>query len=193
VSPVTHFLAGWLVANSANLDRRERAAVTLAGVIPDVDGLGLIAEIVTRNSSHPLNWWSDYHHVLGHNIGFCLLVTAMGFAMATRRWLTAVLVGLSFHLHLLGDLVGARGPDGHQWPIPYLQPFSGAWQWTWSGQWALNGWPNFVITIAALSVTFYWAWKRGYSPLEMISSRVEQVFVTALRKRFPIVSTQQDV
>jgi len=190
---VTHFLAGWLVANSANLDRRERAAVTLAGVIPDVDGLGLIAEIVTRNSSHPLNWWSDYHHVLGHNIGFCLLVTAMGFAMATRRWLTAVLVGLSFHLHLLGDLVGARGPDGHQWPIPYLQPFSGAWQWTWSGQWALNGWPNFVITIAALSVTFYWAWKRGYSPLEMISSRVEQVFVTALRKRFPIVSTQQDV
>ena len=193
MSPVTHFLAGWLVANSANLNRRERAAVTLAGVIPDVDGLGLIAEIVTRNSSHPLNWWSDYHHVLGHNIGFCLLVTAMGFAMATRRWLTAVLVGLSFHLHLLGDLVGARGPDGHQWPIPYLQPFSGAWQWTWSGQWALNGWPNFVITIAALSVTFYWAWKRGYSPLEMISSRVEQVFVTALRKRFPIVSTQQDV
>ena len=191
MSPVTHFLAGWLVANSANLNRRERAAVTLAGVIPDVDGLGLIAEIATRNSSHPLNWWSDYHHVLGHNIGFCLLVTAIGYAIATRRWLTAGLVCLSFHLHLLGDLVGARGPDGHQWPIPYLQPFSNAWQWTWSGQWALNGWPNFVITMAALAITFYWAWKRGYSPLEMISSRADRVLVAALRKRFPFSPTQE--
>ncbi len=28
-----------------------------------------------------------------------------------------LLVLFSFHLHLLGDLVGARGPDGDQWPI----------------------------------------------------------------------------
>ena len=174
MSPVSHFLLGWVVANSANLNRRERAVVAIAGVIPDADGLGLVAEIATRNSSHALLWWSEYHHVLGHNIGFCLLVTAIGFALATRRWLTAALVFLSFHLHLLCDLVGARGPDGDQWPIPYLSPFSSAWQWTWSGQWALNGWPNLLITTVALGITLYLAWKRGFSPLEMISSRADR-------------------
>jgi len=67
---------GWAVANSApSLNKRERAFVTWASVIPDADGLGIIAEKLTRNSSHPLNWWSDYHHVLGHNLGFALLVT----------------------------------------------------------------------------------------------------------------------
>src|SRR5688572_2166977 len=140
MSPVTHFLLGWVTANAATLNRRERAMVTIAGVIPDADGLGLIAEVATRHSTRPLLWWSEYHHVLGHNIGFCLVVTALAFAFATRRWLTAGLVCLSFHLHLIGDLVGARGPDGEQWPIPYLSPFSGAWSWTWAGQWPLNGW-----------------------------------------------------
>src|SRR5882672_1188859 len=109
MSPVSHFLIGWVAANSATLNRRERAAVAIAGVIPDLDGLGLVAEVATRNSAHPLMWWSEYHHVLGHNIGFCLLVTAVGFALATKRWLTATLVCLSFHLHLLCDLIGAAG------------------------------------------------------------------------------------
>ena len=167
MSPVTHFLLGWVTANAAKLNRRERAMVTIAGVIPDVDGFGLVAEIATRDSAHPLMWWSEYHHVLGHNIGFCLLVTAAGYAFATRRWLTASLVFLSFHLHLLGDLIGARGPDGEQWPIPYLSPFSAVWQWTWSGQWALNGWPNLVITTALLAMTLWLAWRKGFSPLEL--------------------------
>ena len=108
----------------------------------------------------------------------------LGFRLATKRWTTALLVFVSFHLHLLGDVLGARGPDGHQWPIPYLLPFSRAWQWTWSGQWALNAWPNFLITGAALALSFYLAWKRGVSPLELISSKADQAFVYALRRRF---------
>jgi inner membrane protein len=192
MSPVTHFLLGWVAANSAKLNRRERAAVTIAGVIPDVDGFGLVAEVITRNSTHPLTWWSDYHHVLGHNIGFCLLVTAVSYAVATRRRLTASLVFLSFHLHLLGDLVGALGPDGEQWPIPYLSPFSAAWRWTWSGQWPLNAWPNLVITAVLLGVTLWLAWRRGYSPLEMFSQRADAVFVDALRHRFPGTEAQSN-
>ena len=47
MSPVTHFLLGWLVANSMKLDRKERTMVTIAGVIPDIDGLGAIAEIIS--------------------------------------------------------------------------------------------------------------------------------------------------
>lgn len=192
MSPVTHFLLGWVTANAAQLNRRERAVVTIAGIIPDADGFGIAAEIATRDSAHPLMWWSEYHHVLGHNIGFCLLVTAAGYALATRRGLTALLVFLSFHLHLLGDLIGARGPDGEQWPIPYLSPFSAAWQWTWSGQWALNGWPNLVITAAMLATTLWLAWQRGYSPLEMLSSRADKALVAALRQRFPVAGARPD-
>ena len=190
MSPVTHLLLGWITANAAKLNRRERAVVTIAGIIPDADGFGLVAEIATRDSAHPLMWWSEYHHVLGHNIGFCLLVTAAGYAFATRRWLTASLVFLSFHLHLFGDLVGARGPDGEQWPIPYLSPFSAARQWTWSGQWALNGWPNLVITAAMLGTTLWLAWRRGYSPLEMLSQRADKAMVAALRQRFPVAGAR---
>jgi inner membrane protein len=185
VSPITHFFVGWAVANAAELNRRERACVALASVVPDVDGLGIVPEMLTRHSAHPLTWWSDYHHVLGHNLGFCFLVTAAGFALAKQRWLTAALVFVSFHLHLLCDLAGARGPDGDQWPIPYLLPFSHGWQFTWSGQWALNAWQNFLITGAGIALAFYLAWKRGHSPLEIFSARADRVFVETLRKRFP--------
>jgi membrane-bound metal-dependent hydrolase YbcI (DUF457 family) len=185
MSPATHFLVGWMVANSAELNRRERAAVAAAGVIPDLDGLGIVAEVLTRGTSHPLPWFSQYHHTL-HNLSFALLVSALSFWLAQRRWKTAALAFLSFHLHLLGDLVGARGPDGYQWPIPYLLPFSRAWEWTWEGQWALNAWPNFVLTIALLLATFYLAWKRGFSILEMLSTRADQALVRTLRARFSL-------
>ena len=75
MSPITHFLTGWVVANSANLNRRDRILVTLAGIVPDLDGLGIVAEIATENSSNFLPWWSKYHHVLGHNLGFGLMIT----------------------------------------------------------------------------------------------------------------------
>jgi hypothetical protein len=178
---------GWAVANSApSLNRRERAMVTFASVIPDVDGLGLIAEKLTQNSRHPLNWWSDYHHVLGHNLCFGIAVTIAAAIFARQRMKVAFLVLLSFHLHLLADLAGARGPDGDQWPIPYLLPFSNKWQLVWSGQWALNAWPNMVITAALIIVAILLARRRGYSPLEIFSRKADAAFVSALRTRFPV-------
>jgi inner membrane protein len=64
-------------------------------------------------------------------------------------------------------------------------PFSRACELTWHGQWALNAWPNFAITIGLLVVTFYLAWKRGFSPLEMVSIKLDTAFVASLRARFP--------
>lgn len=184
MNPVTHLLVGWTVANTTTLTQRERALVTMAGVIPDGDGLGMVADFLTGDSPQPLELWGKFHHVLAHNLGFGLGVGVAAFALSTRRWVTASLALLSFHLHLLGDVVGARGPDGDQWPIPYLSPFSQRWQWAWDGQWALNAWPNFVITGALLLVAFYLAWRRAVSPLEMVSSRANQAFVKTLRDRF---------
>jgi inner membrane protein len=186
MSPITHFFMGWAVANSLpSLTKRDRAMVTWASVVPDVDGLGIVAERLTQHSAHPLNWWSDYHHVLGHNIGFALTVTIVAGLFARHKMTTTLLVFISFHLHLVADLAGARGPDGDQWPIPYLLPFSNKWQLMWSGQWALNAWPNFVITGALIAVTIWLARRRGFSPLELFSRRADSVFVDALRRRFP--------
>jgi inner membrane protein len=176
-------LTGWVLANSASLGRRDRALVTLASVVPDLDGLGIVVDLVTRHTQHPTDWFATYHHSL-HILVFAVVVTGISFLISTRRWATATLVFVSFHLHLFEDLVGSRGPDGYQWPIPYLTPFSKAADLTWRGQWALNAWPNFAITMGLLLLTFYLAWVRGFSPLEMISSEADAVFVRALRKRF---------
>lgn len=184
MSPITHALASWVVAGAAKLEPRDRALVMIAGVAPDADGAGILVELATQNSSHPLLWWSEYHHVLGHNLGFCLLVVAAVSLLAARRGITALLAAVAFHFHLLCDLAGSRGPDGYQWPIPYLMPFSKTWQLQWSAQWALNAWPNIAFTAALLAITIYLAWRRGFSPLGIASTTADGVFVSTLRGRF---------
>jgi len=95
----------------------------------------------------------------------------------------ALLALAAFHVHLLGDLVGARGPDGHQWPVSYLWPWSQA-GWTWSGQWALNAWPNLLLTGLAVLWVLYRGWSQGRTPLELVSRRADAALVAALRRRF---------
>jgi len=76
MSPISHLLVGWVVANiPRHAKPRERAMIALAGVAPDVDGLGIIGEVLTRNSSQPLLWWSNYHHILGHNLLYPMILT----------------------------------------------------------------------------------------------------------------------
>jgi inner membrane protein len=234
MSPVTHFFAGWLLASvSPNgrpsaLTRREKALVVAAAVAPDIDGIGIVPELLTRNTSHPLLWFSQYHHSL-HTLAFALVCTLAAYIVAgplarigplaasdpltttppttgsisdftfgpairgpqtpirrssSHPGLTAFLVFISFHLHLLCDLIGARGPDGDQWPIPYLKPFSNSVQLTWHGQWALNAWQNFVITAFFLLATFWIAWRYAASPLELVSEPANQALTQTLRQRF---------
>src|SRR5579872_3149195 len=99
MSPVTHFLSGWVLANCARLDRKERELVTFACVVPDVDGLGIVPELLTRNSAHPLLWFTLYHHSL-HNLAFAVAVAVIAFVLAKRKWTTGLFALLSFHLHL---------------------------------------------------------------------------------------------
>lgn len=184
MNPITHFLVGWVVANSSDLNQRERTAVTISGIIPDVDAAGIIVEKLTFSSDKQLLWWTDYHHVITHNIGFCILVSLIVFALSKKRWTAMGLAALSFHLHLLGDILGAKGPEGYQWPIPYLLPFSNSLQVVWAGQWAINAWPNIVITSAFLILSFYLAWKRGFSFIGIISASADKTFIETLRNRF---------
>ena len=183
MSPVTHFLSGWLLANAAPLKGRERTIVTFAAVVPDVDGLGIIPELLTRHSRHPLLWFSEYHHSL-HTLLFAVIVSVFAFFLSSRSWITTAMSFAAFHVHLLEDLVGARGPDGYTWPIPYLFPFSTRWTWIWQGQWKLNAWPNVVLTLALLVLTILLAIRRGFSPVEIFSRRADEAVVAALRNRF---------
>lgn len=184
MNPITHFLVGWVVANSADLNRKERAAVAISGVIPDIDSVGIIAEKLTLHSDRPHLWWSHYHHVLAHNLGFGLLAALIIFILSNKKITTTSLALLSFHLHLFGDILGGRGPDSYQWPVPYLLPFSNVWEIYWQGQWAINAWQNFLITGIALIITFFLAWKRGFSLIEIFSTTADRAFVETLRNRF---------
>ncbi len=182
MNPITHFLAGWAIANgTTKLTLRERTMVTLAGVVPDLDGLGVVWDLLSRSGG--FTFYQRYHHVFGHNLLFGLVVAAAGALLAVRKRLVAALMLASFHLHLLGDIVGARGQEDDFWPVPYLWPFSDR-GYFWSHQWPLNGWQNIVITMVLLLATFAWAVKRGYSPLEMVSARADQAFVRTLQSRF---------
>jgi hypothetical protein len=227
MSPVTHFFAGWLLASVSPtgrptaLTRREKALVVAASVAPDIDGLGIIPELLTRNTSHPLLWFSQYQHSL-HTLAFALVCTLAAYLIvgpfapartfatssyssdftlgpairkpeaSTQRaptqrspshpGLTALLVFISFHLHLLCDLIGARGPDGDQWPIPYLKPFSNSLQLAWHGQWALNAWQNFAVTGLLLVATFWIAVKYGSSPLELVSQRGNALVIGSIQR-----------
>lgn len=183
MSPITHFLTGWALANSTKLESRDRMIVTLACVAPDVDGLGIVPELLTRNSSHPLLWFTLYHHSM-HTLLFATVVGLIAFSVARKKWVTPMLAFLSFHVHLIEDVLGSRGPDGYQWPIPYLKPFSSRLEIMWPGQWGLNAWPNVAITIALLIITLWLAWRRGFSPIEMLSAKADAVFVGTLRQRF---------
>jgi hypothetical protein len=184
MSPVTHFLASWVVASFPWLNRRDVALVAIAGVAPDLDGLGAIPEVLTRNSAHPLDWFTRYHHVLAHNLPFAILVTLAVFALSRRRWLTATLAFAAVHLHFLMDILGSRGPDGYNWPIPYLEPFTSRIQISWSGQWKLNSWQNILITCGLLLVVLIRSAQIGRSPVEIFSPPADKKVITALRRRW---------
>uniref|UniRef100_C6E1E4 Membrane-bound metal-dependent hydrolase n=1 Tax=Geobacter sp. (strain M21) TaxID=443144 RepID=C6E1E4_GEOSM len=183
MSPVTHLLLSWSAASLAQLSRRERILVTLAGVAPDLDGLGLLVDLARRDSLHTA--WSMYHHVLGHNITFCLVLLLPAYLLARgKRLMTAVAVFAVFHLHLLADLVGSRAPD-QIWTIPYLLPFS-SHEFSWTGQWPLNSWQNFSVTFTLILFGMYQGWRNGRSPVEVVSSRGNEELVHVLRARFGI-------
>lgn len=182
MSPATHYLSGWVFANCFDLDRRDRALITWAAVIPDIDGLGIVVEIATRNTSHPLPWFTEYHHLL-HNVWFAIVCSLLAWAVAHRRAMTSAMVFVAFHLHLLGDIVGARGPEGYSWPIPYLWPVNKTVSLSWSGEWPLNSWQNMLITVTLLAISVWIIRVKHRSPVEPISVAADKAVTEALLKR----------
>jgi hypothetical protein len=191
MAPATHLLASWIIAAKTTDNPRDCRLVALAGVLPDLDGLGYVVDVfnsVVRNQR--TEYYQQFHHLWLHGLLGAVATTAVLVCFARRRGRVAILALLAYHLHLLCDLIGSRGPDPTDlWPIFYLAPLTlhSSWLrmhsvWSWKYQWPLFGWQNSVISI----VLFVWAMamaiKRGDSIIGVFNRRADAVFVGKLRE-----------
>lgn len=182
---VVHFVGSWLVASAVADNPRDRGLITLAGILPDADGLGIVADFarsMITGKENNFQYYQQYHHILLHGWPGAIVVSLLLMCFARKKLSTLIWCLVAFHLHLLCDLIGSRGPDiGDLWPICYSEPLFRHPIWFWKHQWKLDGWQNqgifFVLFIASLWV----AVKKGHSFLEVISRRMDEVFVDFLQ------------
>jgi len=186
VSPITHFFGSWLVASATANNARDRTLITLAGVLPDLDGLGIVLDTLsswvsgTENTYH---YYQYYHHYLLHGWPGALAICIGLTLFARQHWRVLLMCLVTFHLHLLCDLLGSRGPTPSDlWPICYGEPMSHHPVWFWKYQWQLDGWQNRVITLTLFAAVFWRAERIGHSCVEVFSRRADRVFVETLRK-----------
>ena len=176
MSPITHFLASWTVAESCTEAPRERLWICLAGLMPDLDGLGVGVDLANQFLGHEAtHYFFIYHHFVLHGIFGALLIVAIAPLAGVLRLKALFLVFASFHLHLWCDFVGARGPTRDDlWVIHYFGPFTRKGTIWWTHQWPLNGWQNILITVLLLT----WIIARSIRPaalLYLCSARVGTV------------------
>jgi inner membrane protein len=183
VSPVTHFLFGWVAFERLFPTRRDKAIVALAGIAPDLDGLGMVVDLANRALHRPETaYYHEFHRLLSHGLP-AAVVAVLAFALGRRRLSVALATFAAVHLHLLCDLAGSRGSDpGDLWPIHYLEPLAREPVFAWVHQWPLVGWQNLAITAALMFVTMRRAARLGHSPVGLASERADAVFVGVLRK-----------
>jgi hypothetical protein len=186
MSPLTHLVGSWLVAVATTDNPRDRKLVTWAGVLPDADGLGVIPDVVgswISGKECTFYYYQTYHHLLMHGWPAAMLVSIAFALYAQQRPRVLLLCLLTFHLHLLCDFVGSRGPTiGDLWPICYSEPLFRHPIWFCKHQWKLDGWQNQSI-FTMLFVTSLWvATKKSFSFVEVVSSRADKKFVGVLQK-----------
>lgn len=185
MSPVTHFIGSWLVATAVADRSRDRRLIALAGVLPDVDGFGMILDVVKSLASGQeitFHNYQKFHHLWLHGWPAALFLATVLTCFAERRWRVAFWCLVTFHLHLLCDLLGSRGPSvADLWPICYGEPFFRDPVWFWKGQWRLDGWQNLSVFLMVFLLSLWLAVRQGYSFVEVLSVRFDDRFVKVLR------------
>jgi len=188
VSPIAHFIGSWLVAAATVNNPRDRRLVTLAGALPDLDGLGMVADVaksLVTGHETTFDYYQKFHHLWLHGWPGALLIAVTLACFGQQRWRVALWCLVTFHLHLVCDLLGSRGPSpADLWPICYSEPLFRHPVWFWKGQWRLDGWQNTLIFLAMFGAALGVAVKRGYSFVEVFSRRLDGLVVVVLRKWF---------
>ena len=186
MSPVAHFLGSWLIASATTTNPRDRKLVTVAGIIPDADGFGLIADVavsLVTGRENAFSYYQRYHHELLHGWPAAIFVSVLLACFARQRGRVVWLCLLTFHLHLVCDLLGSRGPaPSDLWPISYGEPLLRRPVFFWKGQWRLDGWQNRIICVTLFLTELWLAPRRGYSCVEVFSRKADAVVVQVLQK-----------
>jgi hypothetical protein len=163
----THLAISWLIGYRLP-ERRDRRLVTWAGVVPDLDALSRLGGAAA---------YSEYHHVLTHNVVVAIAVTALSTAFARQRWKVLLLSLATFHVHLICDLLGS----GRDWPIVYFFPFSRHEFYTPYG-WPLASPQNALVWLAALALTVWVGITRGRTFAEaFLPAHADAAVAKALR------------
>lgn len=193
MSPLTHLFASWVIGAKATDNLRDCRLVALAGILPDADGFGLVLDLANsalgRKATH---YYESYHHYLLHGAFGAIVLALLLTCFAKQRWRVAILSLIVFHLHLLCDFIGSRGPSPEDlWPIFYFGPFDKDPMWIWKGQWRLDGWQNKLVFVVLFAWVIKLALARGHSVVGVFNRRVDAVVVgvlrgwqAALRRRF---------
>jgi hypothetical protein len=183
LNPETHLLASWVIGAKATDNPRDCRLVALAGILPDLDGLGLLLDASFRLfAGKKTLFYEHYHHYLLHGAFGAVLITLVLTMFAHRKWRVGLLSLIVFHLHLLCDFVGSRGPSPEDlWPLFYLGPFDKDPMWIWKGQWRLDAWPNRLLSVFLFGWALRLAVVRGYSFVGVFSGRLDRVFVSVLQ------------
>ena len=184
MSPITHFLVGWVGLERFQASPRDKALVVLAGLAPDLDGLGIVVDFATRTFGLPeTDYYQSLHRMYGHGLPAAVIIAAVAAAFSVRGLAVAAWAFLSVHLHFLCDLLGSRGTTTEDiWGIYYFAPFTTAYEVSWSGQWPLVGWQNMAISALLLAVVLVRATTAGYSPLALLSERADAALIATLRE-----------
>jgi inner membrane protein len=179
MSPGAHLLISWIGTPGILRERRDRTLVALAGLAPDIDGLGIVID----KWSGTTDYYFRYHHVLGHCVLSAFVIATLASLLARSQRVAVWWLGfMVVHLHILCDLAGSRGPDGYQWPIYYLYPFSPDWGLAWQYQWQLSAWPNQLIILLLLLGNLYYAATKRITFIEVISGRLNDEAIAMFQR-----------
>jgi inner membrane protein len=166
----THLMSGWCAGNLLpSLGARERLFCMIAAVAPDFDGVG-------RVFGEEAYW--DYHHVVGHNLAFAVVLSAALAAFSTKRVLAFAAYFALAHLHLLMDYFGS-GPG---WGIPYFWPFD-KHAYTSPNAWAFYSWQNLSTAGVMLAWTLLIVDRYGRTPLERLMPSLDRQLVEGWSRR----------
>jgi len=164
LSPVAHLQYGWWFAHWGEFDRRERAAIALAGAAPDLDGLSLLAG---NDAFH------RYHHILFHNLGAVLGVATLAGILFRRRPFAWLLTVFAFAMHPVEDYVTVG------WAQFPWRPFaaSAVNLADHLPAWLVQGVFQTVAMLFILGMTVRIYLRHGRTPLEILSPALDRLLV----------------
>ena len=93
MSPIAHLIGSWLVAAATMDNPRDRRLVTLAGILPDADGLGMVADVTKHLvTGQELNflYYQKFHHFWLHGWPGALLIAGILASFTNQRWRVAL-------------------------------------------------------------------------------------------------------